>query len=77
MASVTLDIYEGWSREQIKTRCLELIRLVDRYQLIIAMLVEYGPAALPELPPDLRDQAIQINAQRRDDDEQTASSKDG
>jgi hypothetical protein len=68
MPTFFLDIYKGWTRKRLKERCRELCRAVGEYEMMIAMLVEYGPEALQFLPPDMCERAIQLNAAYRDDD---------
>lgn len=48
MPEYTLDIYQGWSRDRLKQRCLELCRAVDEWQHIAMVLSEHGPDGLPE-----------------------------
>ena len=68
MTTFVFDPHAGMTVDQIKQRCRELVRAVDRYGLIIAMLVEYAPSCvLTNLPDDLVKEAKQIHAARRDD----------
>jgi hypothetical protein len=48
MPVYTLDIYEGWSQERLKQRCLELCRAVDEWQRIAMTVAEHGAAGLPD-----------------------------
>jgi hypothetical protein len=51
MPVYTLDIYQGWTRERLKDRCLELCRAVDDWQQIAMALAEHGKEGLS--PSDL------------------------
>lgn len=48
MPEYTLDIYEGWSRDRLKQRCLELCRSVDEWQHIAMVVAESGRSGLPD-----------------------------
>lgn len=40
MSTFTIDAYKGWTEEQLKRRCLELVRAVAHKDVIIAVLAK-------------------------------------
>ncbi len=44
--SFQLDIYKGWDEARLKVRCLELVRTVGRYEMIIGAIVKCGKESL-------------------------------
>lgn len=41
-----LDAYKGWTDEALKRRCMELVRIAMRKDIIIAVMAKWGPEAL-------------------------------
>jgi hypothetical protein len=46
MPTSTFGIYQGWTNERLKQRCLDLCRAVDEWRHLAMVLAEEGKAAL-------------------------------
>ena len=62
-----IDAYEGWTEEQLKTRCRELVRAVDKYQRISMHLGSAAPGLLNDLPKEWADDVRSLIEAHRDE----------
>ena len=63
--SISLDPYAGKSRAELKTRCGELCRTLDRWQHIALVLSDGGIGALPA---EWRDELLRLRSAYSDEE---------
>lgn len=48
VTAITIDAYDSWSNEQLKRRCRELCRALDKWQRIAGIIKTEGFDVLPK-----------------------------
>lgn len=67
MSKFVLDAYKGWSSDQLKQRCRELVSVGISKDMLICQLVQFG--SVDAMPKVFGDEVRRIVAAYCDDDD--------